>query len=226
MNTRTIIDLTHELHSSIPSWNEGCGFKSAQVLDYAQGCRTHQFEMRAGCGTHIDAPIHFIPNAADVAAIPLEKLVVSAFVINIAEKAHADYFVTPDDIINFENKHGNITEDSLVIFHTGWSTHWNNPEQYRNVDKNNMMHFPGISELAAKLLLERNIAGIAIDTLSPDGSNLQFPVHHVLLGAEKYIIENITNAHLLPPVGATVIALPPKIQSATEAPLRVIGILS
>ena len=44
------------------------------------------------------------------------------------------------------------------------------------------MHFPGWSVEAAQFLIEkRNIAGIGIDTLSPE-TEFPFPVHFYVLG--------------------------------------------
>lgn len=67
--------------------------------------------------------------------------------------------------------------------------------------------------------------GLGIDTLSPDRPNEGYPVHRTLLSAGKYIIENIANSEQLPPTGSFVLALPLKIRQATEAPMRLIGLL-
>src|SRR5262249_52760821 len=108
---------------------------------------------------------------------------------------------------------------------TGWHKRWDKPSEYRNSDNNGIMHFPGFAPSTIEFLLERNVSGIGIDTLSPDGSNLDFPVHHLLLGAGKFIIENLTNLDELSPIGGYIIALPPKIKDATEANLRVVALL-
>jgi kynurenine formamidase len=112
--------------------------------------------------------------------------------------------------------------DSVGFFYDclyGWDSVLNVPEKYRN---NHV--FPSISKEAASLLLERQIVGVGIDTLSPDRPEDGFPVHHLILEADKYIIENIANASKLPPVGAYTFALPLKIQGGTEAPLRLVGL--
>ena len=218
-------DLTHDVHDTIPFWDDGCGFQLHINKDYpSAGCRVHRIEMLAGVGTHIDAPNHFIPGGKDIASIQLENLLVPACVINISTKMHQDYYISIDDVLNYEQQYGKIKQNSLVIAYTGWSQFWNDPIKYRNKDEKGIMHFPGFSVGCIELLLERNIAGIAIDTLSPDGSNYDFPAHHLLLKEGLYIIENIANANLLPAEGSFIIALPIKIKGGTEAPLRMIGI--
>ena len=88
------------------------------------------------------------------------------------------------------------------------------------------MHFPSFSAKATELLIERNIAGIGIDTLSPDTGALgMFPAHQIMLSAGKFIIENLTNLKLLPAFGAQIIALPLKIKDGPESPARVIAIV-
>lgn len=227
---KKIIDLTHTLTPEIPTWDGSCGFDIQIILDYNQCASETKFKLQAlnlkksGTGTHIDSPSHCFPTGQMTADLPLEQLVVKAYVIDVSLKADADYVVSIDDIISFEKYYGKIEENSLVIVYTGWSRYWNDAKKYRNEDHNGIMHFPAISNEAAQLLIERDIAGIAIDTLSPDCPDSGYPVHRLMLGQNKYIIENIAQADQLPPINSYVIALPLKI-NATESPLRIIGLL-
>jgi kynurenine formamidase len=220
-----LIDLTHELDSAVPTWDGSCGYRQEIVSDYADGCRVQKVTMQAGIGTHMDAPSHFIPNGACIHELKIEKFIVPACVLDVSDKADQDYLISIKDIENFEKKFGKIPKTSLFIANTGWSKYWKKPNQYRNVGSDGKMHFPSFSKDAAELLLERQVSGIGSDTLSPDCQDLAFPVHHVILGAGKYIIENLTALDKMPPVGAYVIALPIKAKDATEAPLRVLGLL-
>lgn len=85
------------------------------------------------------------------------------------------------------------------------------------------MQFPSVSKEAAQLLVERNIKGLGIDTLGPDTAESGYPVHQVILGQGKYLVENVANADLLPPVGSTILVAPLYILGGTEAPIRLIG---
>jgi len=221
----TFIDLTHTITTSIPAWQGTDSFSTNIIRDYHQGHRTQQFNIGSNTGTHLDAPAHFDQHAPMIDDIPLDKLIVPACVIDVSSKASEDYHISADDIAAFEKQHGQIPAGCLVIGNTGWHRHWIEPKKYRNLDPHNVMHFPGFSLEAAQLLLERNIVGIAIDTLSPDGADTTFPVHKIILGAGKYIIENIANIEKLPPTGAYVFALPLKIHDAVEAPMRIIGLV-
>ena len=219
-----IIDLTHSIDANIPTWEEGCGFQSEITLDYNHSSagtpfRVQSFHMRAGIGTHMDAPAHCVPNGKTIDQIAIHDFIKPCIVIDISKKADADYLLLVEDIITFENKYGKIASDSLVIVHTGWARYWHDTVKYRN-----QLQFPSVSKDAAELLLQRNIIGLGIDTLSPDTAKSGFPVHQLLLSLNKIIIENLHNTNLLRPVGAYIIALPIKVYAATEAPLRIIAI--
>lgn len=220
-----LIDLTHPLDPSIPTWDGGCGFRFHIEMDYSEGCLVKRYDCLAGAGTHMDAPSHFFPEGSDIASLKLEHLVAPVSVIDITNQVHPDYFLSPEDVESYEQKHGRIEKGSFVFAYTGWAQYWNEPDRYRNLDESRKMHFPGFSPEAAQLLLEREIVGIGLDTLSPDGGKPDFPVHQSILGAGKTIIENLTSLEKLPEKGAYVFALPPKIVEGAETPLRVIGVL-
>ncbi|MEX2523852.1 MAG: cyclase family protein [Gammaproteobacteria bacterium] len=88
------------------------------------------------------------------------------------------------------------------------------------------MHFPGFSEAAAQMLLERSIAGIGIDTLSIDrGASTDFPVHKLMLGSGKFQIENLANLDALPPTGTTAIIGVLPVRDGTQAQARIFALL-
>ena len=221
-----VIDLTHPITSTSPTWEGVCGFQHDIGLDYG-ACttpvkfRVQNITMHAGVGTHIDAPAHCISGAKTVDELRLDDLIAPCVVIDISKQAHAKYQCLSSDIHSFEKKYGKIPKGTLVIIRTGWAQFWNQPEQYRNE-----LQFPSISLAAANLLLERHIVGLGIDTLSPDTENSGFPVHQAILGAGKYIIENVANADKLPPIGSFTLALPILTTDGTEAPIRFIALLN
>lgn len=218
------VDLTHTLTSDIPHWGIDVGFKyNARFIQGTETTspvkfRVQRLEMSAGIGTHMDAPSHCFEQAAAIDDIPIQSLITICRMIDVSSKAHDQYSVAVDDILQFENNFGTIPKHAFVILYTGWDQRWQQPEKYRN-DK----IFPNISIEAAKLLLSRDIVGLGIDTLSPDAFGSEFPVHSLILGAGKYIIENIANAKQLDPIGNYIFAFPIKIAGGTEAPMRLIG---
>ncbi|MEX0848856.1 MAG: cyclase family protein [Candidatus Dependentiae bacterium] len=223
---KIIVDLTHTLHSSVPTWTGSCGFASKIKLDYDQGCRVQDIKMHAGIGTHIDAPAHFFSGAMEVEDISLSQLIAPLLVVDVRHKVNNnyDYVVSSKDIQAFEQKFGKIDAESLVVFHTGWSDRWHDAQLYRNCDAKSRMHFPSVSADVGDILLQRDVAGMGIDTLSPDCSTALFPVHEKLLGANKYIVENVANLQNIDQIGFVAYVLPIKANNLVEAPVRFIAI--
>jgi kynurenine formamidase len=62
----------------------------------------------------------------------------------------------------------------------------------------------------ANIVLARNGTKIGIDTLSPDVPASGFPVHKIILGADKYSVENIAGLEKMPAIGAYGLTLPIK----------------
>lgn len=218
-----VIDLTHTLTPNIPSWNGRCGFSHEIKSDYGAAettakFRVQQIKMHAGIGTHVDAPAHCIPGGKNIAELELTQLIAPCVMIDVSVQAHPSYSVTVADLHEFEARCGVIPPDCFVIVYTGWEQFWGQPERYRND-----YQFPNISREAIAWLLSRNIVGVGIDTLSPDRPSEGFPVHELVLGAGKYIVENVAHAAKLPPMGAYTFALPIKTQEGAEAPMRLIG---
>lgn len=223
MSKEYFLDLTHSLSPDIPSWDGSTGFEIDITGDYTDfvgtdAFRTQEIHMKAGMGTHIDAPAHCFAGQKTVDQLAPEDLVADCIAVNVAEWAGEDFIITPDIIEKFEKDHGRIPERSFVIFHTGWSARWSDKGAYINDHK-----FPSVHEDTAKLLLGRGVAGLGIDTLSPDTGLHGFPVHRIILGAGRYIVENIANTDKLPPVGAKIFVMPMKIRGGTEAPVRLMA---
>ena len=120
--------------------------------------------MQAGIGTHMDAPSHCIEGGKNIDEIELNQLISPCCVINVSKLVkNANFKISAENILENEEKFGKIEEGDFVIFHTGWSSKWEEAEEYRN----NLV-FPSVSKEAALLLLQRKVSGIGIDTLSPD----------------------------------------------------------
>lgn len=222
---RKVVDLTHALSSEIPAWNGKSDFELRTLVNYQDCTPPDLFRIQKICGsaslgTHIDAPAHVIPGGRTIEQLTLEELVTDVCVVDVSDEEGEEREVGISAVERFEQKHGMIPPNALAIIYTGWDRHWENPEKYHNEHV-----FPSLDLHAAEMLLSRNIAGIGIDTFSCDTGNEGFPIHRLILGADKYLIENVANARHLPAKGAKIVALPQKVAGATEAPLRLIAFL-
>ena len=86
------------------------------------------------------------------------------------------------------------------------------------------LHFPGLSPEGARLLVERGIGAVGIDTPSiDDGQSKDFAAHVALMTNDIPAFENVADMSELPPTGATVVALPMKIEGGSGGPLRIVA---
>jgi kynurenine formamidase len=121
------------------------------------------------------------------------------------------------ELEDFERRNGRIPDGAFVIAATGWSVNWGDAQRYRND-----LRFPSVHPALAAELLTRNISGLGIDTLSADAGGESFPVHRAILGAGRYLVENVATCDGLPECGATAFVLPMKVGDGTEAPIRLV----
>jgi len=182
-------------------------------------------------GTHLDSPIHFGEGQATADQIPLTKLIAPAVVVDVREACtrDRDYQLRPADLEQWERAHGRIPEGAIVLMRSGWGKFWPDKVRYLGSDRPGdtaHLHFPGVSREAAQWLVGRKVAGAVVETGRVDhGPSRDFMAHRILNGAGIYGLENVANVDKLPESGATLIALPMKIQGGSGSPTRVIAIL-
>lgn len=230
-----LVDLSHAFDEKTIYWPTAKPFEwrkqawgqSPGGYWYASG----SFAASDHLGTHIDSPIHFAEGQATTDAIPLSQLTGPAVLIDIGRQSagNPDYQLSAADLLAWEKRHGRVPAGSIVLVRTGWSAFWPDRRRYMGDDapgdtKN--LHFPGISAGAAKLLVDRKVDGVGIDTASIDhGPSSDFQTHRILMRSGIYGLENLTGLDRLPATGATVVALPMKIRNGTGGPVRVMAIL-
>ena len=225
-----VLDLSYAISDKLVPWPGDERWFEAKTNATAEkdGYFTRSFWMLEHYGTHLDAPIHFPPGKTTVDQIPVQKLFGPAVVLDVRTEAgkDSDYQLTTGKIAEWERKHGRIPEGAIVLLKTGWTTRWPDVQRYRNSDAQGKMHFPGYSADAAKMLLERKVSGLGCDTLSIDpGNSADFPVHHLVLGAGAYLLENLTDLSEVPEAAAFLIVAPIKLAGGSGGPVRVFALL-
>src|SRR5512134_4089977 len=71
-----IHDISVTLQDGIPIWPGNPAFELVRVNDMAEGASSNVSRLSLGChtGTHVDAPVHFLPGGSGVDRLPLELL--------------------------------------------------------------------------------------------------------------------------------------------------------
>jgi kynurenine formamidase len=233
-----IVDLSHSYDARTIFWPTESGFVLEKehdgLTEKGYYYRSNKFSAPEHGGTHIDAPAHFAKEGSTVDAIPLDRLVGSAVMIDVSRKclADRDYRIAIDDLREWEKAHGEIPPHSIVLLRTGFSKYWPDRKTYLGTAERGAaavakLHFPGLDRAAAAWLVsERKIKAVGLDTASIDyGQSTGFEAHVELMTHDVPALENLANLERLPPTGITVVALPMKIAGGSGGPLRAIAIV-
>lgn len=229
-----LVDLSHTYDHSTIFWpTSPIGFEH-KVLAFGPSGNgyfysAYTLSMPEHGGTHLDAPIHFSRDAKTVGELPLTDFYAPLAVIDISAKTDddRDYRLAPEDIVAYETKFGALEAGTAVAIRTNWSRFWPDVKAYLGDDTPgdaSNLSFPGFGTAAAKLLVDRGVSMIGIDTASIDyGKSKDFAVHVVIAGSNIPALENLTNLADLPEKGAWILAAPMKIGRGSGAPARVVA---
>lgn len=207
--TNRLVDLTHVYSEEFPLFLGAPVETEREVVVTVpeNGFYAQRWSFWEHSGTHMDAPAHFIAGGRQSPDITPEELIVPIVVVDISARVpdDSDALVMPSDLVAFERRHGRIPKDALVAMYSGWEERAGSVEAYQNIGPDGLQHFPGFSPEAVEwLLANREVTGIAVDTMSLDhGRSTTFDTHLTLLGADKYGLENVRSHSTIPPRGAT-----------------------
>jgi kynurenine formamidase len=231
-----IVDMTYPFAADTHHWPTAKPFRLETVSEgkTPQGYwySSYNYSASEHAGTHLDAPFHFAEGKWTTEQIPLARTIGPAVVIDVGSKTAADrdYLLQERDIVDWEKRNGRIPRETIVLVRTGWGAYWKDRERYfgsAEAGDTANLHFPGVAaETASFLVKDRRIKAIGIDTPSIDhGPARDFRAHQVFGSANVPVFENVAALDRLPPNGATVYAIPMKIQGGSGAPLRIFAIL-
>ena len=168
--------------------------------------------MSTHTGTHMDAPSHFVTGVSSIDQIPINRFISRAILVKISKTS--DELITAGEIEASKIK---ILEGNSVVFSTSWENEVDN-DYYFN-------HSPGLSEDAAEYLIDKRVNAVCIDSPSIDrGSDINFPVHKLLLSKDILIVENLCNLSKIDNQNFTLIMMPLKLSGASGSPIRAIAI--
>ncbi len=227
-----VVDLTHTLRPDFPLYPVYDPIDVAERFSVADdGFFVRRWSYDEHCGTHVDAPAHFSAEGATVDRLDAAELVLEVAVVDIREKVARDHdaVVEPDDLLEWERRHGPLPGRSGVFALTGWGDRAGDAAAYLNADEGGTLHSPGFSPEATEYLkVERaGVRAIGLDTASLDiGASADFPAHVSWLPSGRYGIENLANLERLPPAGAVVVVGAPTFQGGSGGPSRVLAFVS
>ena len=200
------IDVSVTVRHGMPHWPDNPPIVMQRPMELLRGhaCNLSHLAMGVHTGTHIDAPVHFIHQAAGVDEMPLAATMGPARVIEIADPR----VITADELRGHSLQAG-----ERVLFRTANSPRCWQADRF-------VEDFVYVSEQAAEHLAETRVRTVGVDYLSVGGYHADgAKIHRILLSAGIWIIEGLD----LSAVRAgryEMICLPVKLHGSDGAPAR------
>lgn len=225
------IELSYPFNNETIYWPTVLSFKHSLVFaNYTKdGYYYSSYDISASehGGTHLDSPRHFAEGSWTTDQIPLDRLIGQAIKIDVSSKAaeDPDYQLMPSDLEAWEQKHGKIPDDAIMLVFNGWGKYWPDKKTFLGTDTKNtsLLHFPGIHPSTSRWLVEnRKVKLVGIDTPSIDyGQSTQYESHRILYAKNIPGLENVAHMDKLPAKGFTVYAAPMFIAGGSGGPCRI-----
>lgn len=205
-----IHDVTLTLSADLPIWpnHEAPEIRPLRSMDAGGRNNMSHLSLNVHCGTHVDAPKHFVADGYGMDRIPTEVLIGPCVLAHFPE---ADE-ITPDMLDGL----GLAPGTERLLLRTRNSEFWSDFGQGFRPD------YVALTPEAGRWVVERGIRLVGIDYLSVE--RFREPgndTHRTLLGAEVVLVEGL-DLRRVAQGPYELICLPLKLKDCDGAPARVV----
>ncbi|MEX0658216.1 MAG: cyclase family protein [Egibacteraceae bacterium] len=177
----TVYDISAPLRGDLPVWPGEQGLRRELVAEQPEDPATvSHLSLGAHTGTHVDAPVHFLPGGGGVETFPPDAFVGRCHVVDL-RGVHER--IGADDLSRADLPAG--AERILArTRNSGWS----------RTDRAFREDYVAYDPSAAQWCLDRGVRLLGIDYVSIETFAAQhdgFPVHKALLGAGVAVLEGL-----------------------------------
>jgi kynurenine formamidase len=152
-----LYELSHRWGMYTPIFPGYEEIKLERITHHAkQGVMTHRITTIFHTSTHVNAPIHLIPQSAAVGDLALDRFFGAGVVVSIKKKKWE--LIEPADL---ERATPKIQPDDIVLINTGWHHRYADSKEYFG-------YAPGLSKAAAEWLVKKRVKLVGVDTACVD----------------------------------------------------------
>ncbi len=211
-----VIDLTHTISEDMPVFPGTMPPVISLTNTYQKdGFKESCINMVTHTGTHMDPPVHVLPNQPTIDGLDVKHFVGPGIVIDVSNKSEGDS-ITIDDILPYREATDNA---DFLLFYTGWDSYWGKSEYFGD--------YPAVDDSVISYINDTRKKGIGVDVIGLDPVVDKMLVHHrqLFCNGDKVIIENLTNLDRLIGKDFIFIALPLKIKNGDGSPVRAVAVI-
>mgnify|MGYP003596249269 FL=1 len=203
------LDISLAISPDLPRWPGSPLTELTRRRDMGRGDPVNDSTLVCGVhvGTHVDAPLHFLADGADVTHLALDALIGPAVVAFLPDVDA----VTADDLEALKLP----ADTRRLLLRT------RNSESWQRGDRDFHADFVALTADAARWVVARGIRLIGVDYLSVQIFQGDPATHIALLQAQVVIVEGL-NLFQVAPGNYELICLPLKLAGAEGAPARAV----
>ena len=169
------------------------------------------------CGTHMDAPRHFLPDGPTLDAFPAERFAGEAVCYSFAPAA-PEWELTEEAFCGLYEDTG---RPKRVLLHFGWDRMWGGMDYYRRS--------PWLSDGLCEFLAASGVELLGMDIPSPDRPAVpggpDSPHHKRLMAAGMLLVEYLCNLGEVPALRPILFcALPLRVMGTDASPVRAVAL--
>jgi arylformamidase len=202
------VDLTHPIQDGIATYPGSLPprFEWHSTFETKRRLSSY-FTISTHTGTHVDAPLHFIPGGKSIDQIDLDQLCGWANIIDLRGIRTYDRVI---DAVEFKNKCRGLKPGVITLFYTGLKAKLGS-EVF-------LKEFNILDSCSMEYLVSLPIKALGIDAVSIDKfEDVEFVNHKTILSAGIPIIEGLANLNQLVNQGGFRFTAAPLILSGREA---------
>lgn len=203
-----VIDITVPLRAGMPTWptSPGYSLETSETEEQGDLVRNSLLTTDVHCGTHIDAPSHFLADGETVDELRLDLFMGEALVIDVPDVQE----ITPSVLEDLQIPAGTVRL-LLKTRNAGWLL---SNDDFR-------ADFAALTVSSSEWMVDRDIRLVGIDYLSIELFGGDHETHRKLLRAGTVVVEGLDLSQVGPGV-YELICLPMRLQGAEGAPVRAV----
>ncbi len=175
----------------------------------------------AHTASHCDSALHVLARKAPINKVPLEKFVGEAVMLDLTQKGRKNAEITLEDVKKYDKV---PKKNDIIVMRTDWGRKKFGKTEYYTDS-------PYINEDVARWLVSKKPKAIGFDFFEEYNARLKdfkpadFIVHRIMMGAGIFLIEGITNLHLVKKRRFMLHAAPIKLKDCEAAPARIYAVV-
>ncbi len=201
-----LYDISIEVRRGMLAWPTGRPAAVHRVVDQGTAAepRNSEWTLDSHAGTHVDAPLHFLPAAGDVETIPLQACLGRCQILEVEGQ----------EIDASSLRADSLQSGARLLFKTE-----NSRRRISRVEFD--PEFAAISVEAAQRIAAAGVALVGVDYLSVESSRGTGDVHRILLEAGVVLLESL-DLSAVEPGGYNLCALPLRLSGGEASPVRAV----